>query len=429
MAFFRGPNVVTNGLVLALDAANPRSYDPLAENLLTYTSLIGASGSIYGDAGYRYDSIGSGSVTLTASIAPDGTNTATLISQSTAVTSYLYSQNTQLITSSIYTYSIFAKQGTKSDFTFTIDESNFGGKRYQFTHTFANNALTSGTTGATNNGFIINSGSLDAGNGWRRIWGTFQTSTGSVTGLVDMIARFGSTGGTTYVWGRQLEKKSFPTSYIETTNINLPTSSTWSDLSGNNNSGSLINGLTYSSASNGSFTFNGTNQYVITSDVTSSYYVSSNFTISTWVNVSSTNTGFRGIFGCFDDNTPSSLTYTGYSFWIPSGQSKFNFVTGGGGVFVFIPADSDYQTDIWYNLTGTNIGGISYFYVNGILQSTTSNQTISPPQHPVKIGRCYKNVNNFYYSGKIANGTIYTKALSAQEVLQNYNAQKSRYNL
>jgi hypothetical protein len=206
-------------------------------------------------------------------------------------------------------------------------------------------------------------------------------------------------------------------------------STTWNDLSGNNNSGSLVNGPTFSSANGGSIVFDGSNDHVVTSDVTSSYYVSSNFTISTWVNVSSTNTGFRGIFGCFDDNTPLSTTFTVYSFWIVSGESKFSFVTGGGGVYVFIPANSNYQTDIWYNLTGTNIGGVSYFYINGILQSTTSNQTISPPQHPVKIGRCYKNADNFYYSGKIANGTIYTKALSASEILQNYNAQKSRYNL
>ena len=205
-------------------------------------------------------------------------------------------------------------------------------------------------------------------------------------------------------------------------------SSTWYDLTANNNTGSLINGPTYSSAHGGSIVFDGTNDYAITSDITSSYYVSSSFTISSWVNVSSTNTGFRGIFGCFDDNSPS-VNFTGYSFWIRPGESKFNFLIGGPSGFTFIPADSNYQTDTWYNLTGINTGGISYFYINGILQSATSNQSISPPQHPVKIGRTYKNTNDYYYSGKVANGMIYTKALSAIEVLQNYNAQKSRFNL
>jgi hypothetical protein len=203
---------------------------------------------------------------------------------------------------------------------------------------------------------------------------------------------------------------------------------TWRDISGFNNSGSLINGPTYDSTNGGSIVFDGVDDYAITSDITSSYYVSSSFTISTWANVSSTNTGFRGIFGCFDDNIPS-VNYTGYSFWIRSGESKFSFVVGGPSGFTFIPADSNYQIDIWYNLTGINTGGISYFYINGILQSATSNQSISPPQYPVKIGKTYKNTNDYYYSGKVANGMIYTKALSSQEILQNYNAQKSRFGL
>ena len=199
---------------------------------------------------------------------------------------------------------------------------------------------------------------------------------------------------------------------------------TWKDMSGFNNSGSLINGPTYSSANGGSIVFDGTNDYVITSNNNASYYVSSSFTISTWANVSNVNTGYRGIFGCFDQQSG----FTGYSFWINTGDSKFSFIIGGGG-FAFIPANSNYQNDIWYNLTGINTGGTSYFYINGVLQTATSNLTIAPPQTQVKIGRTYKDTNDYYYSGKVANGMIYTKALSAQEILQNYNAQKSRFGL
>ena len=36
MAFFRGPNIVTNGLVLALDAASPKSYLDQEQHYLTY---------------------------------------------------------------------------------------------------------------------------------------------------------------------------------------------------------------------------------------------------------------------------------------------------------------------------------------------------------------------------------------------------------
>ena len=36
---------------------------------------------------------------------------------------------------------------------------------------------------------------------------------------------------------------------------------------------------------------------------------------------------------------------------------------------------------------------------------------------------------NEFFSGSISTVQIYNRALSASEVLQNYNAQKSRYNL
>jgi hypothetical protein len=416
MATIGGSNIATDGLVLALDAANPRSYDPLAENLLVYSSLIGGTG-------YAIVMV-SGSATLTASIAPDGTNTATLISQS-GVNDYVYGgASSNLITSSIYTYSIFAKQGTKSDFTFTIDENGFGGKRYQFTHTFATNALSFGYTGNTaNNGFIINSGSLDAGNGWRRIWGTFQTSTGSVSAFVDMIARFGSTGGTTYVWGRQLEKKSFPTSYIETTNINLPTSSTWSDLSGNNNSGSLINGLTYSSASNGSFTFNGTNQYVNLSNIPNSNFslISSSFTTELWANFI---TGSDGTLISSDQSTTNGGSYSLtvrqnniYSSFY--GTPTFTDVNGGR-----------ITTGSWYHFVNTfnYTNQTSSMYFNGVLTGTGS-MASSPliTSASLRLGRDY--AGSGWFKGSIPSVKVYNRALSAQEVLQNYNAQKSRYNL
>jgi hypothetical protein len=203
----------------------------------------------------------------------------------------------------------------------------------------------------------------------------------------------------------------------------------WYDTSGNNNNGTLTNGTAWTpNGSQTSFSFDGVDDYATTPNNNSSYFVSSNFTISVWTNVSNVGSGFRGIFGCFDDNQPN-INFTGFSFWIRTGENRFSFVVGSGVSFAFIPADSNYQINEWYNLTGVNTEGVSYFYVNGVLQNTTSGLTIAPPQYPVKIGRTYANTNNYYYNGKISNGVIYTKALSASEVLQNYNALKTRFGL
>jgi hypothetical protein len=91
MAFFRGPNVVTNGLVLALDAANPKSY---VSGSTTWNDLSGnnAHGTITGsvafvndgvksyfnfatasDANYIYSSVSQSYLDVTAVFQPDFT--------------------------------------------------------------------------------------------------------------------------------------------------------------------------------------------------------------------------------------------------------------------------------------------------------------------------------------------------------------------
>ena len=63
-----------------------------------------------------------------------------------------------------------------------------------------------------------------------------------------------------------------PTSYISG-------STTWRDLSGNNNSGSLVNGPTFNSVNGGSIVFDGSNDYVEISPVNAS----SQFTLNLWI--------------------------------------------------------------------------------------------------------------------------------------------------
>jgi hypothetical protein len=71
MAFFRGPNVVTNGLVLALDAANPKSY---VSGSTTWNDLSGNNnnGTIFGSP--SYDSSNGGGLYLNSAVSNAGIN-------------------------------------------------------------------------------------------------------------------------------------------------------------------------------------------------------------------------------------------------------------------------------------------------------------------------------------------------------------------
>ena len=67
--------------------------------------------------------------------------------------------------------------------------------------------------------------------------------------------------------------------------------------------------------------------------------------------------------------------------------------------------------------------------MNGVLKSqTTGDSTVSVAniQGGLTLGR---NSSSRYTNGKIAACQIYDTALTAAEILQNYNAQKSRFGL
>ena len=77
-------------------------------------------------------------------------------------------------------------------------------------------------------------------------------------------------------------------------------STTWRDLSGNNNSGSLVNGPTFNSVNGGSIVFDGSNDYVEISPVNAS----SQFTLNFWIKCIQTgsvgNTNYSGIINKFN---------------------------------------------------------------------------------------------------------------------------------
>jgi hypothetical protein len=89
----------------------------------------------------------------------------------------------------------------------------------------------------------------------------------------------------------------------------------------------------------------------------------------------------------------------------------------------------------WAHIVGVVQGGGSsiIFYKNGVAlttyaasQLTSVSITYTHPQFNVG----YRNVGSIQtdpYTGRIAQTLIYNRALSATEVLQNYNATKSRY--
>jgi hypothetical protein len=194
-------------------------------------------------------------------------------------------------------------------------------------------------------------------------------------------------------------------------------STTWTDLSGNNNNGTLVNGPTFNSANGGSITFNGS-QWV---NFGTTAFQLTNLTLSTWFNANRIS-GLQELIakeGCYKYRLEGS----GFSILLATG-TPWNFASGAILTGSILPGQ-------WYNATTTIVSnGAVNLYVNGVLRySTTIGFTIGFNSNPANIAAYTDTSTGETFNGSIPIAQIYNRALSTSEVLQNYNAQKSRFGL
>ena len=183
--------------------------------------------------------------------------------------------------------------------------------------------------------------------------------------------------------------------------------STWTDLSGSGNNGTLVNSPTYSSDNGGEFIFNGTNQYINTSGPNLS---SSNHTIMGAARYNTTHVGQERIITSGSNN------------WLMghyAGKTK-NYFAGG-----FINADTDTGDTNYriYTVTGNIAGDIYQLFVNNV--SIASNNAGSYGPNGFVLGKYGSSYSNARMGVLLA----YNRILTADEITKNYNILKGRYGL
>jgi hypothetical protein len=211
---------------------------------------------------------------------------------------------------------------------------------------------------------------------------------------------------------------------------------TWKDISGFGYNGTLTNGPTFSSANGGSFVFDGTDDYAQFTNP--SNLQAQNLTISLWVNPASATNVITSLIDYDHASLPvqgwviqsEDATSNRYYYFAYYDGTKYEPATGiGAGKGVQL------TNSTWQNLTFTKSGTSVLGYLNGTqtFTSTAGNATISYlPSRNLRIANVISTasgVGNRSYNGQVSTTQIYNKALSASEVLQNYNATKTRFGL
>jgi hypothetical protein len=192
---------------------------------------------------------------------------------------------------------------------------------------------------------------------------------------------------------------------------------TWKDMSGFNNSGSLINGPTYSTINGGSFVFNGNSEYVLANLNCNK----TNYSIDWWI-YPSTVSSFNQFM------TFNSLNWGSFGCHTTSAGQVYIGTTDIDGTGRIAPWRTNvYVTNTWQNFTWTFANGAAKFYKNSTLEASgTISVAAAASFTSLYIGRNDTNTIN----GRIPNIKVYSnKVLSTDEIAQNYNAVKSRFGL
>lgn len=200
----------------------------------------------------------------------------------------------------------------------------------------------------------------------------------------------------------------------------------WKDLSGYGSNGTLTNGPTFSNTNGGAIVFDGINDYVSVPSV-SSLKNTTNLSLEGWVLIGSAMNYYGGIIGKGISDTQEE-----YCLLVHSVNSKIYMDVGNSGG-PYTDATYSVSLNTWYHIIGTHerIAGSSTLkiYVNGsLLSSTTINptNTVNDNATNVSVGSRYDGGTSVW-NGKIAVAKVYTRTLTATEVLQNYNATKTRF--
>lgn len=189
--------------------------------------------------------------------------------------------------------------------------------------------------------------------------------------------------------------------------------------------GTLTNGVSYTIGNGGGWSFDGTNDYIT---LGTQNFISSDFTLNIWFNTSTNSVKEHYLFS-FGYNNTNSLVITVDTQVVSGFASMSAYYNVGGVVTGRVITSSNFSNTSLIHFCFTRNSGINTCYINGVPQtSRIFTESVSFGSFVYDIGwATQRNKSTAYFQGNIYTTYIYNRALSASEVVQNFNAQKRRF--
>jgi len=208
--------------------------------------------------------------------------------------------------------------------------------------------------------------------------------------------------------------------YCDAANVkSYPGSGTsWLDLSGYSNNGTLTDGPTFSSSNLGSIVFDGINDFVSCGN-SSSLDVGNNITVNVWFYVNSVSSYQPIVAKVLNDFS------LGWEFANSLGNLRLTFRPSATQINL---QRGSLSVGNWYMGTMTYDNTTAILYLNGAqtLSTTSGGPVILNSTEPLTIG---KRASGQFFNGNIANVQVYNRALSPEEIQQNFEALRGRYGI
>jgi hypothetical protein len=204
--------------------------------------------------------------------------------------------------------------------------------------------------------------------------------------------------------------------------------STWTDISGNGNNGTLFNGVGYTSANNGALVFDGVNDYVVTNN---NLDLSSTDKLSIQIILKTATTGIEMIMEHSIDWNSNN------AFGVIQNSDKIQFTDKNQGYNVrnSIAAINDNNWHLFSATTDRSLNATdqTLIYIDNnapssaIVPTLANDNSGNYTSHKLYIGS--RAGSSYRFNGTIAQVLIYNRVLTAAEIQQNYNATKLRYGM
>lgn len=206
---------------------------------------------------------------------------------------------------------------------------------------------------------------------------------------------------------------------------------TWTDISGRVDTGTLTNGPTYSASNGGYITCDGTNDYIMTNNTSLNSQLSSSSDISFFLWIYPTSAGQILV-----ELGEASISAVWHATFIElSTAGAFSFSIWNGSNLTNKVVSSNQSFNQWYYIGLTYSGTTLTAYLNGasIGTATLTRQTPWSAAYQSHYALCSTDSTNMgtqgYGGARIATFTVYSRGLTATEVAQNFNAVRGRFGI